>query len=187
MSLETLIDELVEERSLEALEKLTGVRNDDVLEALIGAAGRIMGTEEGDSFDDGILEEVRSHVIESRPVGLLVDIASQHGDPDAREFALSCLGEIGDPAAIGPMITLFEDRDPRIREAAAEHLALMTRHDLGKDPAKWREWHRRRQAGLEEQAVEDREDKARLLKLQMRGAPSTDDQAVIDEYESGLS
>ena len=175
MNLDERVDELVSERSLEALEALTGSRNDEVLEALIQAAGELQRAETAEEADDGIVETIRQHLVECRAIGLLVDALSS---PDAttREFALSCLSEIGDPTPVPFMINLLGHKDPATREAAAEHLALLTHYDFGKDVAKWREWHERRIKGLEEQAVEDREDQARRLRLQIRGKRGGDDE-----------
>lgn len=175
MNLDELVDELVSARSLEALEALTGSRNDEVLEALIQAAGALQGAETAEETDDGIVESIRSHLVECRAIGLLVD-ALAAPDATTREFALSCLSEIGDPTPVPFMINLLDHKDAGTREAAAEHLALLTHYDFGKDVAKWREWHERRIKGLEEQAQEDREDQARRLRLQIRGKRGGDDE-----------
>ncbi len=73
MNLDERIDELVSERSLEALEALTGSRNDEILEALIQAAGELQKAETGEEADDGIVETIRQHLVECRAIGLLVD------------------------------------------------------------------------------------------------------------------
>lgn len=184
MNLDERIDELVSERSLEALEALTGSRNDEILEALIQAAGELQKAETGEEADDGIVETIRQHLVECRAIGLLVDALSSQ-DATTREFALSCLSEIGDPTPVPFMINLLEHRDAATREAAAEHLALLTHYDFGKDVAKWREWHDRRIKGLEEQAVEDREDQARRLRLQIRGKRGGDDEGRRRRGEGG--
>lgn len=168
MNLEDLVDELVAQRSSEALEALTSTKNDEVVEALIQAAGTLLKSDTDDDADDGIVEAIRSHVVECKAVGLLGDALSS-SDATTREFALSCLSEIGDHAPIPLMINLLEHRDPATREAAAEHLSLLAHYDFGTDVAKWREWYERRLKGLEEQVVEDREDVARRLRLQHRG------------------
>ncbi len=184
MNLDDRVEQLVSERSLEALEALTGSRNDEVLEALIQAAGELQKSETTDETEDGIVESIRNHLVECRAIGLLVDaLASQ--DSTTREFALSCLSEIGDPTPVPFMINLLEHKDPATREAAAEHLALLTHYDFGKDVAKWREWHDRRLKGLEEQAVEDREDQARRLRLQIRGKRGGDDEGRRRRGEGG--
>ena len=67
--------------------------------------------------------------------------------------------------ARAPMVKMLENSDATTREAAAAHLALLTKYDFGQDAAKWREWETKRIQGLVEQAVEDREDQARRLKL----------------------
>lgn len=183
MSLEDLVEELVEERSLDALERLTGSRNDEVLEALVGAAGRLLHAETTEDTDDGIVEAIRAHLVECRAIGVLVDaLGSQDGV--VRELALACLGEIGDPAPIPHMIALLEHKDSGTREAAAAHLALLTSYDFGQDPAPWRAWWDRKVKGLEDQALEDREDGARLLKLKMRGKRG-EDQGYPDEGGGG--
>src|SRR5688572_6651596 len=132
MSLEDLVDELVEQRSQEALEALTGSRADEVLEALIQAAGALMRTETSEEADDNIVETIRGHLVDSKPVGLLID-ALQSTDATTREFALSVLSEVGDPQPIPFMINLLEHKDEGTREAAAEHLALLTHYDYGRD------------------------------------------------------
>jgi len=168
MSLERLVDQLVEERSYEALETLVGSFSDEVLEALIESAARVIGDDRADPADDGIVEQIRLHLVDAKAVGVLVD-ALQGTDAITKEFALSCLSEIGDHDAVAPMVRLLEDRDPAVREAAASHLALLTHYDFGKDPERWRDWEARRTKGLEEQEVEDREDRSRRLKLRMKG------------------
>ena len=105
MSLENLVNELVDDRSLDALQRLTGSRNEEVLEALIEAAGRILGADRTDPSDDEIVDTVRSHLIETKPVGLLAD-ALQSTDPTTQEFALGCLSQIGDIASLDPMVLL---------------------------------------------------------------------------------
>lgn len=175
MNLEDRVEELVSERSLEALEALTGSRNDEVLEALIQAAGELLRSETVEETVDSIVEAIREHLVECRSTALLVD-ALASPDATTREFALGCLSEIGDPTPVPFMINLLEHKDPATREAAAEHLALITHYDFGTDLAKWREWHERRIKGLEEQAVEDREDQARRLRLQIRGKRGGDEE-----------
>lgn len=177
MSLDSLVSELVDERSLEALEKLTSSRNEEVLYALVEAAGQIVAADHGDDNDDAILEGVRSHLVDSKAVGILID-ALNLVDPSAREFSLSCLSEIADPIAIPEMIALLKDSDEGVRNAAAAHLALLTKYDFGHDAKKWREWDHKRVAGLLEQIVEDREDMARRLKMQMRRKKTKDEQEI---------
>lgn len=167
MTLQSLVGQLVHDRSLEALERLTGSRSDEVLEALVEAAGEISADDRGDTNDGDIVDGVRAHLVELKAVGVLTD-ALKFPDPASREFALSCLSEIGNLDAVPPMIALLRDKDQGVREAAAAHLALLTKYDLGFDAKKWTEWHQRRAAGLVEQAAEDREDEVRRLKLQMR-------------------
>ncbi len=179
MSLEDLVAELVEERSFDALDTLTGSFSEDVLEALIEAAGRILTDEGSDPADDQIVERIRQHLVDAKAVGLLVDALSW-SQIEVREFALSVLSEIGDYTAVDPMIRLLEDRDPRVREAAASQLALMTSYDFGMDPKKWREWEARRVKGLAEQAIEDQEDRSRRLKLRMKGQIEAAKQASED-------
>jgi HEAT repeat protein len=176
MTLQTLVSQLVDERSLEALERLTGSRNDEVLEALIEAAGRIMDDDDGDPNDDGIVDAVRAHLVEVKAIGILTD-ALKFPDPSARVFALSCLSEIGNPDALPPMIALLRDKDQSVKDAAAAHLALLTKYDFGHDAKKWTQWHQRRAAGLVEQEAEDREDEARRLKLQMRRKRKAEEEA----------
>lgn len=183
MSVDALVDELVEDGSLDALERLTGSRSDEVLAALVGAAARIIESEQYDETEDRIVETIRLHLVESKAVGVLIDALST---PSAttREFALACLGEIGDTTAVAPMINLLDDDDAGVREAAAEHLALLTRYDFGRDAEKWREWHRRLVKGRHEQVEEDREDEQRLLRLKLRGKgkeEEEDEAATLDD------
>ena len=168
MQLDDLIAELIDERSLEALERLTGSRHEDVLEALVEAAGEILASDEADEADDDILEGIRYHLIECKAVGLLID-ALQSSRPETREFALGCLGESRESRAVPAMIQLLKDPEPSVKEAAAEHLALLTNYDFGADPEKWKEWFAKKVQGEAEQAEEDREDEARMLRLQLRG------------------
>lgn len=142
--------------------------SDEVLEALIHAAGRLSTDEDLETEDDRIVEAIHQHVVERRPVGMLMD-ALTSSDAATREFALGCLSEIGDTKAVPAMINLLGDKDADVRDAAAEHLALLTHYDFGKDPAKWRAWHERLLKGQEEQAKEEIEDKQRLLRMQMKG------------------
>lgn len=143
MSLDDWVEELVEERSLDALERLTGSRHEDVLESLIQAAARIMRDEQDEENDDRIVEEIRQHLVQSRAVGILQD-ALQDRDAIVQEFALSCLGEIGDTSALPAMIGLLErSPDRAVREAAAAHLALLTHYEFGQDAGKWRDWLRK--------------------------------------------
>ena len=78
MELHRLVDLLVDDRSLDALQRLTGSRNEEVLEALIEAAGRILGSERGDPSDDEIVDEVRQHLVDCKAVGPLVDALQLH-------------------------------------------------------------------------------------------------------------
>ncbi len=167
MTLQSLVSQLVDDRSLEALERLTGSRNDEVLEALVEAAGQIKDDDRGDTNDGDIVDGVRAHLVELKAVGVLTD-ALKFPEPASREFALSCLSEIGNLDAVPPMIALLRDKDEGVRETAAAHLALLTKYDFGHDAKKWTQWHQRRAAGLVEQEAEDREDEVRRLKLQMR-------------------
>jgi hypothetical protein len=168
VNVDDLIEQLVEERSLEALEELTLSGSDEVVEALLTAAGRLMEADELDEADDRIVETIRHHIVSQRPVGMLMD-ALASGNPTKREFALACLSEIGDTKAVPAMIALLGDKSGDVRDAAAEHLALLTHYDFGKDAAKWRDWYSRLVKGQEEQAKEAEEDQARLLRMQMKG------------------
>ena len=168
VNVDDLIEQLVEERSLEALEELTMSESDIVIEALVHAAGRLSQDEDLDESDDRIVDSIRQHIVGRKPVSVLMD-ALPNGDATTREFVLSCLSEIGDTKAVPAMINLLGDKNPDVREAAAEHLALLTHYDFGKDAAKWRDWYGRLVKGHEEQAQEEQEDKQRLLKMQMKG------------------
>lgn len=168
MNVDDLIEALVEERSLEALEELTMSGSDEVVEALLQAAARLILNEDYEDTDDRIVETIRQHIVRQRPVGLLMD-ALASGSATKREFALACLSEIGDTKAVPAMVTLLGDKDEAVVEAAAEHLALLTHYDFGKDAERWRDWHGRLVKGQEEQAKEAQEDQQRLLRMQMKG------------------
>jgi len=168
MSLQKVVDELVEERSLDALERLTGSNNEDVFDALVFAAGRILSADHADPADDEIVEELRHRLIEVKATAALIDALSVP-EPVTQEFALACLSEIGDMVGFEPMLRLLEEGAPEIRPVAAEQLSLLTHYDFGADPVKWREWQNRRVKGLVEQEIENREDQARLLNARMKG------------------
>ena len=173
MDLEDLIEALVEERSTEALETLLGSKAEVVLEALMNAAGQVLKAEVQEDADDQIVEEIRGHLVESKAMAILSE-ALQSSEPTTREFALSCMSEIGDTGAAAAMVNLLEHKDAATREAAAEHLALLTHYDYGQDVAKWREYVERRAKGVVEQQVEDQEDAQRRLRLQIRGKRGPD-------------
>src|SRR3954463_4588975 len=135
--IEELCEELVRERSMEALERLTGSKADRVLARLIEAAGEIVDADTPQDEDDTILEEIQAHLVKANELGPLVD-SLEAARPSVKEFVLGCLGEIGAPAAAEPMINCLEDADQGVREAAAEHLSLLTDHDYGIDPIAWR-------------------------------------------------
>lgn len=173
MDLEDLIEALVEERSTDALETLLGSKAEVVLEALVNAAGQILKAETQEDVDDQIVEEIRGHLVEAKAMAILTEAL---GSPEAttREFALSCLSEIGDTGAAAAMVNLLESKDAGTREAAAEHLSLLTHYDYGQDVAKWREYVERRAKGVVEQAAEDEEAAQRLLRLKIRGKRGPD-------------
>lgn len=173
MDLEDLIEALVEERSMDALETLLGSKAEVVLEALVGAAGQILKAETQEDADDQIVEEIRGHLVEAKAMAILTE-ALGSPEPTTREFALSCLSEIGDTGAAAAMVNLLESKDAGTREAAAEHLSLLTHYDYGQDVAKWREYVERRAKGVVEQAAEDEEDAQRLLRLKIRGKRGPD-------------
>jgi hypothetical protein len=137
--IEDLKQELIRERSLEALERLTGSNLDRVLGALIEAVGEIVDADVPQDEDDTIVEEIQSHLVRSAEIGPLVDALSNE-NASVREFALGCLGEMENLNAAEPMIARLEDPEPAVREAAAEHLSLLTDHDFGINPAAWRQW-----------------------------------------------
>ena len=62
MSLQSLVSQLVDERSLEALERLTSSRSDEVLEALIEAAGEIIGDDRGEWRADPAIGKAQPRV-----------------------------------------------------------------------------------------------------------------------------
>ncbi|MBI3723523.1 HEAT repeat domain-containing protein [bacterium] len=154
-----LQEELVRERSMEALERLTGTTQDRVLTALIEAAGEIIDAETPQDEDDTILEEIQTHLVKCAETGPLVD-ALESKNASIREFALGCLGEMGDVSVAEHMIARLEDEEPSVREAASEHLSLLTDHDYGVDPAAWRRWLET-QADLTKQREADEREESR--------------------------
>jgi hypothetical protein len=157
--IEELCDELVRERSMEALESLTGSKHERVLAALIDAAGEILDADTPQDEDDTILEEIQGHLVKCSELGPLVD-SLESARPSVKEFVLGCLGEIGDPSAAEAMINCIEDPDQGVREAAAEHLSLLTDHDYGLDVIAWRKWLEA-QDGLAKQREEDEREESR--------------------------
>lgn len=176
MSLDDLVHQLVEDRSLEALEILAGSRNEDVLEELVSAAGRILGDDTQDDADDEIVDTIRQRLTELRATGPLIDALGFDSDPVTQEFAMSCLAEIGDMVAFEPLLKVLEEGQGELKTVAASQLALLTNYDHGPDAAKWRDWNRRRIEGLQEQALEDAEEQARRLNLRLKGTKVTEDQ-----------
>lgn len=177
MSLDGLIYRLVEERSLEALEALTSTDDESVLEALIEAAGQVIDSGELDENEEQILETIRSHLLECKAKGPLVDSLGARGnEKPAREFALSVLSELGDQSAVPDMIPLLRDEDPAIRAAAAEHLALLTNYDFGSDAAKWTDYYDRLIRGrLAYEKEEEEERKEKLAAKRARAAKKEQD------------
>ena len=171
-----MVHQLVEDRSLEALEFLTGSRNEDVLEELVIAAGRILGDDQQDDADDEIVDTIRQRLIEVKATGPLIDALGIDNDPVTQEFAMGCLAEIGDMVALDPLIKILEEGSPELKTVAASQLALLTNYDHGPDAKKWREWNLRRIDGLQEQALEDAEENARRLNLRLKGTHVTEDQ-----------
>jgi len=182
VSVQDVVEQLVEERSLDALERLTGSKSDEVLEALIDAAGQLINAPEYDDTEDRIVETIRQHLVESKGVGVLVDALRPNGDEATVEFALACLSEIADTQAVPHMIRLLGSKSEAIKDAAAEHLALLTQYDFGKDAAKWQEWFANLVAGRHEQKLEDKEDKERLLRLKFRTGKKKGDESESDDY-----
>ncbi|MCA8924855.1 MAG: hypothetical protein KDD82_23795 [Planctomycetes bacterium] len=168
MSLDGMLYRLVEERSLEALEALTSTDDESVLESLIEAAGQVIESGQLDENEEPILETIRSHLLECKAKGPLVDSLSPNNGNAAREFALSVLSELGDQSAVPDMIPLLEDRDEGVKNAAAEHLALLTNYDFGLDAAKWRDYYQRLIMGRI--AYEKEEEQERLEKLAAKRA-----------------
>ncbi len=179
--IEDLSEELVRERSMEALERLTGSKADRVLAALIEAAGAIMDADTPQDEDDTILEEIQAHLVRCSELGPLVD-SLETARPSVKEFVLGCLGEIGDPAAAEPMITCLEDADAGVREAAAEHLSLLTDHDFGIDPIAWRKWLEAQDGLAKLREQEEREESKQRAKAK---AKVLDVRVDEDEDESG--
>jgi HEAT repeat protein len=161
-----LVDEVVDDRSVEALERLLGSNHDSVLAALIEAAGSIVDDDRSEEVDDTIVEEIQAHLVKCAKIGPLVD-ALQNRSPSVRELALACLGEIGDMGAAQAMIACLEDEDPGVREAAGEHLPLLSDQDFGPDPAAWRKWLET-VAAREKERV--REERAELAEKRQRRA-----------------
>ena len=167
--IEELCEELVRERSMEALERLTGSKADRVLVALIEAAGEILDADTPQDEDDTILEEIQAHLVKCSELGPLVDaLESANAKPSVKEFVLGCLGEIGDPAAAEPMINCLEDADQGVREAAAEHLSLLTDHDFGIDPIAWRKWLEAQDALAKQREIDEREESRQRAKAKAK-------------------
>ncbi|MGE0710363.1 MAG: hypothetical protein AB7N76_26255 [Planctomycetota bacterium] len=183
VNLDDLVDQVVEERSFEALERLTGSRSEAVLDALVEAAGRLLGADEPDDADDEIIETIRLRLVETKATGPLIDALHPDADPTTQEFAMSCLAEIGDMIAFEPMLRLLREGRKGAREVAAGQLTLLTNYDFGMDAEKWREWSDRRLAGQEAQEVEDREDLSRRLNLRMKGTNVTEGAGGSGEHE----
>jgi hypothetical protein len=187
--IEELVEELVDERSMEALERLTGSKNERVLAALIEAAGEIIDAETPQDEDDTILEEIQAHLVKCAEVGPLLD-ALEHKNPSIRELALACLGEMGDPSVAEPMIARLEDEEESVREAAAEHLSLLTDHDFGVDVAAWRGWLET-QAGLAKQReIEEREESKQRAKAKTKVLDvriDEDEESESDDEDSDSS
>ncbi len=181
--IEELCEELVRERSMEALERLTGSKADRVLAALIESAGEIVEAEVPQDEDDTILEEIQAHLVKCAELGPLVD-ALEGAKPAVKEFVLGCLGEIGDPAAAEPMIRCLEDPDKDVREAAAEHLSLLTDNDFGVDPIAWRNWLEAQDALSKQREQEEREESKQRAKAK---AKVLDVKIDEDEDEEGGS
>jgi len=179
--IEELSEELVRERSMEALERLTGSKAERVLSALIEAAGEILEADTPQDEDDTILEEIQAHLVKCAELGPLNDaLENPATKPSVKEFVLGCLGEIGDPAAAEPMINRLEDEDPGVREAAAEHLSLLTDNDFGVDPVAWRKWLEAQDDLAKQREAEERDEakqraKAKAKVLDVR----------VDEDEDG--
>jgi hypothetical protein len=165
--IEELCEELVRERSMEALERLTGSKNERVLAALIESAGEILEADTPQDEDDTILEEIQAHLVKCNEPGPLTD-ALEGTKPSTKEFVLGCLGEIGDPAAAEPMIKCLEDADEGVREAAAEHLSLLTDHDFGIDPIAWRKWLEEQDENTRAREQEEREDSKQRQKAKSK-------------------
>lgn len=182
--IEELCEELVRERSMEALERLTGSKADRVLAALIEAAGEILDAETPQDEDDTILEEIQAHLVKCAELGPLTD-AIESSKPSVKEFVLGCLGEIGDPAAAEPMITCLEDPDQGVREAAAEHLSLLTDHDFGIDPIAWRKWLEAQDALAKQREEDEREESRQRAKAKAKVLDVRVDEDEDDSGEGG--
>lgn len=177
--IEELCEELVRERSMEALERLTGSKADRVLASLVEAAGEILDADSPQDEDDTILEEIQAHLVKTKELGPLVDFL-ETAKPSVKEFVLGCLGEIGDPAAAEPMIKCLEDADQGVREAAAEHLSLLTDHDYGIDPIAWRTWLEAQDGLSKQREQEEREESKQRAKAKAKVLD-----VKVDEDEEG--
>lgn len=186
--IEELVEELIDERSLEALERLTGSNHERVISALIEVAGTIIEDDRAEESDDTIVEEIQAHVVKAAQIGPLVDALENNKNPNVREFALACLGEIGDLTATEPMIDRLEDEEPGVREAALEHLTLLTDQDFGPDPAPWRKWletvAEREKLRVQEQREELAEKKQKRSKVNADVAADEDSDEASDDGDS---
>jgi hypothetical protein len=172
MNLDDVVDQLVDERSLLAMERLTGSRTPSVLDAIVEAAGRLLASDDPHESDDEIVDTLHQHLVDTKATGSLIDGLGM--DSTTQEFAMGCLAEIGDMVAFEPILRVLEESKGSLREAAASQLSLLTNYDFGDDVAKWSEWNGRRIQGLAEQVVEDRADQARRLNLRLKGTKRTE-------------
>jgi len=181
VSLDGLLYQLVHERSLEALEALTTTDDESVLESLIDAAGQVIESEELYENEEQILETIRSHLLECKAKGPLVDALAGHGGGAAKEFALSVLSELGDQSAVPDMIPLLGNSDEAVRAAAAEHLALLTNYDFGADAAKWTDYYNRLIRGrIAYEKEEEAERMERLAQQRARKAKKEEEEMFAD-------
>ena len=116
VSVQDVVDQLVEDRSLDALERLTGSKSDRVLEGLVEAAGRLINAPMFDDEEDRIIETIRQHLVDTKCVGVLVDALRIYDDEATVEFALACLSEIGDTKAVPNIAPTREWRNWQTRK-----------------------------------------------------------------------
>jgi HEAT repeat protein len=64
----------------------------------------------------------------------------KHEDLHVREKAAEALGEIKDPKAIEPLISVLKDNGETVSEIAANALQNITGKDFGQDYDKWLKW-----------------------------------------------
>jgi hypothetical protein len=82
------------------------------------------------------------------------------------------------------MIDRLEDEEPGVREAALEHLTLLTDQDLGPEPAPWRKWLETVAEREKLRVKEAREELAEKRQKRSKVAADVADEDTDDEESS---